>query len=242
MSQVEVLSEPESIEGSPPIENYRAVSFWAIIALGLGLLSGIFVLTPLLGFIPLAAMAVGGYALRQISVDSERLSGRWMAITPLILAPLFLGWGLSQEFTRRERMYGYAREFADEWLSVLNQKESHLAHQLKLISRQRVDFHSNMEVAYQTNDAALNEYQTFIESSPTKEILAAAPNVSFQFVEFAHHSHHGFTDTVTMQYVYETPAAGKNRFWITAQRIFNNYTGRADWNISEISTARPRGV
>lgn len=242
MSQVQVLTEPTEIDGSPPVENYRAISLWAMLALGLGLLSGIAVFSPLLGFIPLVALAIGGFALRRIAVDSERLSGRWMAVAPFLLAPLFLGWGLSREFSRREQMNRFAREFADEWLRILNQDEVYLAHQLKIPGKQRLDLHLNMEVAYQENETATNDFRMFLDSSPTKEILAAAPNVTFHFEEFINYQHFGFTDTVTMQYVFETPTAGKNRFWISARRTFSNYTGRADWHISDLSSMKPRGA
>lgn len=242
MRPVEAFSEPTEIDGPQPLENYRAISLWAMVALGLGLLSGIAVFSPLLGFIPLAAMAIGGLALWQISADSERLSGRWMAIAPFLLAPLFLGWGLSREFTRRERVYGYAREFADEWLEILNRHETFLAHQLKVANKQRLDLHLNMEVAYQGNETATTELKMFLDSSPAKEILAAAPNVTFHFEEFTHHSHHGFTDAVTMQYTYDTPKSSRTRIWVTAQRSYSNYTGRSDWNISDFSNIKPHGT
>jgi hypothetical protein len=184
-------------------------------------------------------MAMGGYALRRISAHSERLSGRWMAIVPFLLAPLFLGWGMSREFSRREQVYDRAREFADEWLSILSRKETYLAHQLKVPSKQRLDLQLNMEVAYQSNETATTDYRMFIESSPTKEILAAAPNVHFQFEEFCHHQRYGFTDRVILQYVYDSPTTSKTRFWITVQRTYSNYTGRSDWEVTDVTTLRP---
>ena len=235
MSQIEALSQPTEIDGQPPVEGYRGISLLAMTALGLGLLSGVVVFSPLLGFIPLAAMAIGGFAIRQISVDSERLSGRWMAVAPFLLAPLFLGWGISREISRREEVYACAREFADDWLDLLNRKETFLAHQLKVPSKQRLDLHLNMEVAYQTNETATSELKTFLESSPTKEILAAAPKARFHFEEFTSHQHHGFTDVVSMQYTYEGPATPKIRFWITTRRTYSNYTGRSDWEITNIA-------
>jgi hypothetical protein len=239
MSQIEALSEPTEIDGPLPVEDYRAISPLAITALGLGLLSVIAIFSPLLGFIPLAAMALGCYALRQISVDSERLSGRWMAVASLVLAPLFLGWGMSREFSRREQVYRHAREFADDWLGILNRKETYLAHQLKVPSKKRLDLHLNLEVAYQANETTTMDLNGFLGVSPVKEILAAAPNVRFQFEEFSYHNHSGLTDIVVMQYIYETPSSGKKRFWITAERTYSNYTGRSDWRISETSIYKP---
>jgi len=123
MPQIEALPETVDIDGVPPVEGYRALSLWAMAALALGLLSGIAVFSPLLGIFPLAAIGVAGYALWRISVYSDRLAGRWMAIVPLILAPFFLGWGLSRDFSRREVLYGLAREFADDWLSLLKRTQ-----------------------------------------------------------------------------------------------------------------------
>lgn len=239
MPQVEALSESTEIDGLPPVEGYRALSLWAMAALVLGLLSGIAVFSPLLGIVPLAAIGVGCHALWRISVNSDRLSGRWMAIAPLILAPLFLGWGVSRDFSRRESLYEHAREFTDDWLGILNRKETYLAHQLRVTGKQRLDLHMNMEVAYQGNETASDDFKMFVSQSPIKEILAAAPAVEFRFVDFVSHKHSGFTDTIAMQYVYETASAPKTQIWITAQRTFSVYTGRSDWQITDVSIQKP---
>lgn len=242
MPQIEAFSETAEIDGLPPVEGYRSISVIAMGALGLGLLSGIAVFSPLLGIVPLIAMSLGGYALWQISANSDRLSGRWMALAPFILAPLFLGWGLSREFYRRERLFTLAREFADDSLDILNRKESYLAHQLKIPKKQRLDLNVNMEVAYKNNETATSDLKMFRENSPTKEILEAAPNVQFHFEEYGRHIQTGFTDTVSLQYTYQTPLASKTRFWITVQRTFDAYTDWPDWQIMEISLQKPRGI
>ena len=239
MPPIEALPEPAEIDGLPPIEGYRAISILAMVALGLGLLSGIAVFSPLLAIVPLVAMAIRGASLWSISANSERLSGRWMAIVPFILGPLFLGWGLSREFSRRESLYDHAREFADDWLAILNRKETYLAHQLKVPSKQRMDLNLNMEVAYKGNEMATNEHRMFLVNSPVKEIVAAAPNNQFQFEEFFSHKHSGFLDTITMQYVLETPHSGKTRFWISVQRSFSIYADKSDWQLVDVSTNRP---
>ena len=241
MPQIEALSESVEIDELPPVEGYRALSLWAMAALALGLLSGIAVFSPILGIFSLAAIGVACYALWRISVNSDRLSGRWMAIVPLILAPFFLGWGVSRDFSRREVLYGHAREFADDWVSILSRKEKYLAHQLKVSSTQRLDLYLNMEVAYQANEAATNDFKTFVDNSPVREILAAAPDIHFHFVEFISHKRSGFNDTIVMQYVYETGSSGKTPVWITAQRTFSIYTGRSNWQIMGITTQKPFG-
>lgn len=241
MTEIETLSPPAVSDGPMPIKEYRALSVWAMVALGLGLLSAVTLVSPLLGFVPLVAMVVGGLALRQIGLDSDRLSGRWMAVVPFILAPLFLGWGFSREFSRRERFFSHAHQFADEWLSILNRNEPYFAHQLRMTARDRLDPHMNFEVAYQRDEKATEAFNMFRESSPIREILAAAPDMKFQFEEFLEHQHTGIVDSVTMQYAMESPTTGKTRIWITVQRTFSNYIGRADWNISEISAQKPRG-
>lgn len=241
MTEIETLPQPAVSDGPIPIKEYRALSAWAMVALILGLLSGVVLASPLLGFVPLIAMVVGGLALRQIWLDSDHLSGRWMAVVPFILAPLFMGWGFSREFSRRERFFAHAHQFADEWLSILNRNEPYFAHQLRMPARDRLDPHMNFEVAYQRDEKATESFKMFQESSPVKELLAAAPDVEFQFEEFLRHKHEGFVDSVTMQYAVESPSIGKFRIWITVRRTYSNYIGRADWNISEVSTQKPRG-
>ena len=239
MSPMKAPPEAPADDGPLPIQEYRAVSVWAMAALGLGLLSGISVFSPLLGIVPLVALVIGGYALRQ--VNREGLAGRWMAVAPLVLAPLFLGWGCSREFSRREIFVAHAREFADDCLSILNRNEPYFAHQMMIDKKQRLDPHMNFEVAYQGNERATEEYQRFIANSPFKDILLAAPHVKFQFEDHLLHKHYDdLTDVVTLQYTYQTPGAGKERFWITVRRTYSNYTGQADWRLSDASVTKPR--
>jgi hypothetical protein len=241
MSQAETLPKEETIEGPMPIKEYRALSVLAMVALALGVLSAVAVFAPILSIFALVAVAVGSYSLWHIHVNSDRLSGRWMAIAPLILAPLFLGWGFSREFSRRALFVTHAREFTDDFLTILNQNEPYFAHQLKVEKKNRLDPHMNFEVAYQGDEVATGEYQRFVGSSPSKEIMAAAPNVKFQYEGYVRHRHAGLTDGVSVQYTYETPTSGKTRFWVTVKREFSNYTGKADWQVIDVSIVKPRG-
>src|SRR6185436_9109959 len=206
MSQTEALPKAETIEGPMPIKEYRALSVLAMLALALGLLSGVAVFAPILSAFALVALAVGSYALWHIHVNSDRLSGRWMAVAPLILAPLFLGWGFSREFSRRELFVGHAREFTDDFLTILNSNEPYFAHQLKVEKKHRLDPHMKFDAAYQGDVVGTGEYE-----------------------RCGRHRHAGLTDGVAVQYTYETPTSGKPRFWSTVKREFSNYTGRADW-------------
>lgn len=240
MADLELLSEPALSEGPQPIQEYRALSVWAIAALLLGLFSALTLVAPLLAIVPLVAMVVGAIALYRIAADSERLAGRWMALVPFILAPLFLGWSLTREFSRRERMYTHAREFADDWLQILNQNQPHFAHQLWMQRKERLDPQSNLEVAYQQNEKATEGFTMFLEARPMKDILEAAPRAKFHFEEFVSHEHGGLIDVVTMRYSYETPTTGTEKMWITAKRTYSIYTGRPDWNISGVALQPPR--
>ena len=241
MSTTEILNDTEILEGPMPIKEYRALSVLGMLALGLGLLSGVAVFAPILGIFALVAIAVGGYALWHIHLNSDRLSGRWMAVGALILAPMFLSWGFAREFSRREWFVAHAREYADDFLSIMNRNEPYLAHQLKVEKKHRLDLHSNFQVVYQGDELATTEFQRFVTNSPAKEILAAAPNVKFQYEEYVRHKHSGLTDGVTLQYTYEAPASPKTRIWITIKRDFSNYTGKAEWQVMELSLVKPRG-
>lgn len=239
MSQTEVLPDTAAFDGPQPMKEYRAVSVWAMAALGLGLLSGLSVISPVLGIVPLVALVIGALALRQ--VNKEGLAGRWMALVPLVLAPLFLGWGCSREFSRREIFVGHAREFTDDCLSILNRNEPYFAHQMMLDKKERLDPHMNFQVAYQKNERATEDFQRFTGTSPFKDIMAAAPHVKFQYEDYLNHKHHDLSDVVTLQYTYEIPGEEKRRFWITVRRTFSIYTGRADWRMADSSMTKPRG-
>jgi hypothetical protein len=242
MPPLETQLEPTALDGSMSVQGYRSLSVLAMVSLGLGLLSAVAIASPILGIVPLVAIVVSGVALRRISLDSERLSGRWMALVPLVLAPLFLGWGLTRDFSRRERFFAHARQFADDFLEILNRKEGYVAHQLKVPRKYRMDPHINLDAAYQRDENASREFATFIDDSPIKEILGAAPNVQFEFEGFLRHAPSGFVDTVFLQYSYQTPTEGKRPFWIKVRRTYSNLSDRADWNIEDISIRRPAGA
>src|SRR6185503_2078288 len=99
---------PLASDGPEPVKGYRAVSVLAILSLILGLSSVMTIFSPLLGFVALAAIVVSCVALRQIAVNSDRMSGRSLAVMGVILPCLFLGWGLGCDVFRRERVIGYA--------------------------------------------------------------------------------------------------------------------------------------
>lgn len=240
---IDTVTQPESetIEGPMPIKEYRALSVLAMIAMGLGLLSGISAFAPVLCIFGIVAMAFGGFALWHIHANSDRLAGRWMAAVPLVLAPLFMGWGFSREFSRREIFFRHAREFGDDFLAILNRNEPYIAHQLKVDKKHRLDPHMNFQVAYQGDEMATKEFDRFIGNSPSKEIMAAAPKVKFQFEEFTRYRHAGLTDGVSLQYTYEIPGEGKTRFWMSLKREYSNYIGRADWQLTDITLVKPRG-
>jgi len=233
-------TEMETLDGPMPVKDYRAVSVLGVASLVLGLISGVAVFSPILVVIPLVAAAVGGYSLWHIKANSDRLSGRWMAAVPLVLAPLFAGWGFSREYARREIFLAHAKEFTDDYLEILNRNEPYVAHQLRVQRKHRLDPKTNLQVAYQADETATSQMKMFLESSPSKEIMAAAPNVKFQFEEFVTHRHAGLTDVATLQYTYESPNSEKTRFWINLRRDFNNYTGRADWQIMDVTLNRIR--
>ena len=239
MTQLDTKSRPVFTDVGQPEKGYRAVSALAILSLVVGLLSMVAVASPLFGVVPLVAMVVSGVALRRIALNSDRLSGRWMAVVPLFLAPLFLGWGLSRDFSRRDKVLTHARKFGDDWLQILNRKESYVAHQLKVARKYRMDPHINLEAAYQRDENATREYTMFVGESPVKEILEAAPNARFEFEEALGHTQIGFVDTVTLQYLFESPATGKQRVWLTVRRTYGNFSDRADWTVAGISLTQP---
>jgi hypothetical protein len=242
MTPLETQLEPAAIDGSMSVQGYRALSILAMVSLGLGLLSAVAIASPILGIVPLVAIVVSGVALRRIALDSERLSGRWMAMVSLVLASLFMGWGLSRDFSRRERFFTHARKFADDFLEVLNRRAGYAAHQLKVQRKYRMDPNINLDAAYQQDENASREYEAFVGESPVKEILEASPNARFEFVGFLRHTPSGFVDTVFLQYSYQTPTEGRRPFWIKVRRTYSNLSDRADWNIEDVSIRRPAGA
>ncbi len=97
---------------------YRSLSALAVVALLLGILSLLALLSPILWIIPACAVAVGALALRAIYQDSQKTGERLAKIGMLLAVTVGL-WAASYHFAREWYLFHTAKKFADQWLEVV---------------------------------------------------------------------------------------------------------------------------
>src|SRR5689334_16992757 len=115
---------------SDSLPQYRSISSLAVLALLFGLAAPLALVNPLLLAVPLAAVVLALFALRQIAANIEILSGRGLALTALFLGVAILFYTPVRLYSRYEVLKGTARELAETYLKLLQQGKFEEAHQL----------------------------------------------------------------------------------------------------------------
>ncbi len=119
------------------VDEYRAVSGWAVASLILGLLAPAALVDIWLSLIPLLGIAVALIALARIAVYSPALTGRSAAVAGLFLSVLSVSAAGADHVAYWRSVDQEARRFAEAWFGFLANDELYKAYQLTLAPRQR---------------------------------------------------------------------------------------------------------
>lgn len=222
------------------LAQYSTVSRSAVLAAFLGLASPLVLVSPLLVVVPLAAAAVGAVALRRIATSGGQFSGRWPATIGLCLAALFLGWGLSRQWTRQAVLAREAEQFAEGWLQLVRQGKHQRAHQLTVPPDARLNSDASIAEFYQNNKEAGENLRDLFGREPLKSFLAMGPAGTLRLKSVAGHSQRGFSDEVVLQYALGKSAsdAPLQSLWITVERMSGENRIPA-WRISRADGEPP---
>lgn len=225
------------------IEQYRAVSPAAIIALLLGLASFL-VLTAnnlLLLFLPVVAITVALFALAQIARSEGALVGRKAAIAGICLALLFGSSALARSATREWLLHSQARQFAEGWLQLVRRGKLHHAHQLHLSPFQRQSSHLSLSDHYAESEAERDRFEQFFGEPPLNTIAAAASHASIRFEGVVEHATLKKADQVAMLFVLDRPGEDQPqlRFVVVTERSADRQTGDVFWRL--VAVSKPRG-
>ena len=119
------------------VDEYRAVSGWAVAALILGLLAPVALVDIWLGLIPLLGIVVALIALARIAVFSPALTGRNVAVAGLFLSVLSGSAAGADHVVYWRAVDQEGRRFAEAWFGFLAHDELYNAYQLTLTPRNR---------------------------------------------------------------------------------------------------------
>src|SRR5262245_27286585 len=112
------------------LPQYRSISWTAILAFLLALLSAVAVVNLLCLAFAVAAAGLSLFALQQISARPEVLSGRSLAMAALLLSVFIMVFAPARMAMRSWILQERGQELAVAFLDLLQQGKSYEAHQL----------------------------------------------------------------------------------------------------------------
>ncbi len=214
---------------------YRSISKLALLALGLGLLSALVLINPLLSFVALVTIAVALLSLRQIQGSGGQIVGRTPAVAGLCLAMLFLGWGLAARFSRSLTLEKHSREFAESWLDLVVRGDLQQADQLRAPATNRMRSPEKRKEFYANNPEALAGMNAFFNGPPLSDFIALGPAVKYEFDSMDGSERTNLSDRLILRYTFRgtTAGSGPSSLWITVKR--QNEEDHIDWQIEHVS-------
>jgi len=227
-----------------PVSQYRAISRSAVAALGLGLLSAVVLINPILAPRALVAMLIAAVALRTIAASQGQIIGTSAAIVGLCLATLFLGWGITRHFSRQSAVATHGRQLADSWIKLVQSGNLQQALQLRQAAAARITAADALAAHYEKDADAAKELQEFGSQHIVKELLALGDRAQVRFEGYASAFHEGFDDRLVLKYSYDKPQApdGRQPFWVHLNRRLDGSTKRAGWQVDGASSHPPQGA
>jgi len=224
------------------LAEYRSVSGMAVAAAGLGIVSAVVLVNPLLAPVPIAAFIAAVVALRSIGNSGGQLVGRIPAYAGLCLATFFLGWGFAAHLARQSLLEQRGKEAADGWLELLMQRKPEQAHQFRQSAASRLSSPEAVADHYNNNKEAADDLKAFVSSAGVRDLMTFGADAEVQFEGLVTSLHEGFSDILVLRYSYAKPAGERQPIWVHLSRRYDETTKRPEWEISGLSTTPPAGT
>jgi hypothetical protein len=226
------------------LAEYSAVSRPAVLSVFLGLASALMLVTPLLVLVPLAAVGSAVVALRQIAASGGQLTGRVPATIGLCLAMLFVGWGISRQWTRQAAVVTEGRRLADSWLETVRQGKLQQADQMFRAPGDRLSSEQSLAEYYRTNKEASENMQGVFGGEPMKSFCALGKSAIYRYQTVAAQSRSGFTDDVVLHYFFSSAdgTSPEKSMWISVSRTLDYSTKQPGWRMSRVDGSPPGQV
>ncbi|MEX1040552.1 MAG: DUF4190 domain-containing protein [Pirellulaceae bacterium] len=153
-------SDAVLVAGNEDLINYREPSRAAVVALLLGVLSIVVVLSVMFLLLPILAIVAALVALRNIG-RSEYLTGRGMALTGLGLGAFWLAMAVVGYQMENRAAKSAAQEFSIPWVELLIDGRIMEAHQLMQHPGARVGPEGDLANHYETSETEKEGLESF---------------------------------------------------------------------------------
>lgn len=163
------------------VDEYRAVSGWAIAALILGLLSPLALVDVWLSVIPVAGIVVAVVALARIAWLAPALTGRKAALAGLFVAVLCASATAADQWFFWRSIDHEARQFAKAWFDFLSEDEPLKAHQLSLPPSRRQPLNEKLPDYYEKGEPWHDELEGYLAQPAIQRLLALGKQAQVRY-------------------------------------------------------------
>ncbi len=216
------------------VDEYRAVSGWAVAALILGLLGPLALVDIWLSLIPLAGIVVAVVALVRIAVLTPALTGRKTALAGLFLSTLCISAAGADYVVYWQSVHREAQRFAKVWFAFLAEGRPEKAHQLTLAPQVRQPLNETLAEFYRENEDWQEDLERYIRQPVVARLLALGSRARARY-HATEASGRGARLVVARQLftvIYDDAKQDARSFWVrlTVERGRFEY-GQAAWRI-----------
>ncbi len=216
------------------VDDYRAVSGWAVAALILGLLGPLALVDIWLSLIPLAGVVVAVVALVRIAVLAPALTGRKTALAGLFLSTLCISAAGTDYVVYWESIHREAQRFAKTWFAFLAEGRPQKAHQLTLAPQFRRPLDDRLAEFYREDEDRREDLESYVGQPVVARLLALGDRAraSYHTTEASVHSAHSVAVRQLFAVTYDNANQDTQSFWVrlTMERVRIEH-GQAAWRI-----------
>lgn len=225
-----------SVESDKSLLQYRSLSWAAVLALLLALLSMVAVFNPLLVIVAFAGTGLSLIALRQIYSKPDVLSGRGVALAALFLSVFSLVFAPTRAVTRSRLLQQRAQQLAEAFLGYLQEGKTFDAHQLSNLKH--IDLSQPPpEPGTDTSKLTKSDFQAFEEKEIIASIKAIQHHFSFRLEAIESQRTYNDMEVFIFRYRLDPDAGtGKKSFpvWITISRAMDRMTLIPSWRVIDV--------
>ncbi len=160
--------------------DYRSIEPWALVGMGLGLLSPLAMLAQVMWLVPLAGVLIDWLALRRIG-QNRASTGRALALTGMALSVFFLAAAMGQLVVTRQLLSRQAREVADQWFAYLREGKPEKAYMLQVIPERRPDLTGDVWPYFRHDNENKGPLRQFVDNPAIRALLDLGPRAQVRF-------------------------------------------------------------
>ncbi len=203
----------------------------SVVTLALGLASPLALGRTIFWAIPLVTVVLGIVSLRSLATHPEKC-GRTVAVCGILLALFFGTWAPARYITRYNWLTGQAREYADAWVSLLQQRKFREAHQLHGTRGQRAAEGTPLEEFYHNDKQGMRDYAMFFSAAPLESIVASTEPIEARFDQVELVETARKIDQIVLRYSLTIKESGRSReipLRVIMRRVPDGETNDHQW-------------